>query len=229
MPLNANEELAASPEPAFNLDFSGLETSDVLNDFDFDAFLNTDDGLNWKINDPNLPDAREIQTDYTISEDLAGGKQARKDRDLKLLLRDDFLSISIPEASEQLRPSRTDPDEIRFKAGCDSSLQKTEKPQGQSLQRQSKDTTPQKFVETVPRTRMAYNIANNARSQVRQDSIQISWATAASQKPATRKRKTRPTDLPLTSTKHIRSATGSTNIPAITNHVSSCNYLSFCY
>ena len=37
------------PDQAFNLDFSGLETSDVLNDFDFDSFLNTDDGSNWQM------------------------------------------------------------------------------------------------------------------------------------------------------------------------------------
>ena len=36
------------PDQAFNLDFSGLETGDVLNDFDFDGFLNnTDDTINW--------------------------------------------------------------------------------------------------------------------------------------------------------------------------------------
>jgi hypothetical protein len=29
-------------EQHFHLDFSGLETSDVLNDFDFDSFLNND-------------------------------------------------------------------------------------------------------------------------------------------------------------------------------------------
>jgi hypothetical protein len=41
-------------DQAFNLDFSGLETSDVLNDFDFDSFLNnTDDGSNWQL-DTNL-------------------------------------------------------------------------------------------------------------------------------------------------------------------------------
>jgi hypothetical protein len=37
------------PDQAFNLDFSGLETADVLNDFDFDTFLNTDDGSNWQL------------------------------------------------------------------------------------------------------------------------------------------------------------------------------------
>jgi hypothetical protein len=37
------------PDQAFNLDFSGLETSDVLNDFDFDSFLNTDDGSGWQL------------------------------------------------------------------------------------------------------------------------------------------------------------------------------------
>ena len=37
------------PDQAFNLDFSSLETADVLNDFDFDTFLNTDDGSNWQL------------------------------------------------------------------------------------------------------------------------------------------------------------------------------------
>ena len=42
------------PDQAFNLDFSGLESADVLNDFDFDSFLNnTDDPTNWQL-DPNL-------------------------------------------------------------------------------------------------------------------------------------------------------------------------------
>ena len=37
------------PDQAFNLDFSGLDTSDVLNDFDFDTFLNTDEASNWQL------------------------------------------------------------------------------------------------------------------------------------------------------------------------------------
>ena len=42
-------------DQAFNLDFSSLETSDVLNDFDFDSFLNnTDDTTNWGQLDPSL-------------------------------------------------------------------------------------------------------------------------------------------------------------------------------
>jgi hypothetical protein len=41
------------PDQTFNLDFSGLESADVLNDFDFDSFLNTDDGSNWPM-DPSL-------------------------------------------------------------------------------------------------------------------------------------------------------------------------------
>jgi hypothetical protein len=43
------------PDQAFNLDFSGLESGDVLNDFDFDSFLNnTDDTANWGQLDPSL-------------------------------------------------------------------------------------------------------------------------------------------------------------------------------
>jgi len=43
------------PEPSFSLDFSALDSGDVLNDFDFDTFLhNTDDGTGtWGL-DPNL-------------------------------------------------------------------------------------------------------------------------------------------------------------------------------
>ena len=37
------------PDQPINTDFSGLETADVLNDFDFDKFLNTDDGSNWQL------------------------------------------------------------------------------------------------------------------------------------------------------------------------------------
>jgi hypothetical protein len=41
------------PDHAVNLDFSGLDTANVLNDPDFDpdfdAFLNTDDGSNWQL------------------------------------------------------------------------------------------------------------------------------------------------------------------------------------
>jgi hypothetical protein len=37
------------PGQDFNLDFSGLETAEVLKDFDFDTFLNTDDGSNWQL------------------------------------------------------------------------------------------------------------------------------------------------------------------------------------
>ena len=42
-------------DQSFNLDFSSLETSDVLNDFDFDSFLNNSDdpSNNWSL-DPNL-------------------------------------------------------------------------------------------------------------------------------------------------------------------------------
>lgn len=37
------------PDETFNLNFADLETADVLNDFDFDSFLNTDDGSNWQL------------------------------------------------------------------------------------------------------------------------------------------------------------------------------------
>lgn len=41
-------------QESFSLDFSGLETADVLDNFDFDSFLNnSDDTNNWQL-DPNL-------------------------------------------------------------------------------------------------------------------------------------------------------------------------------
>jgi hypothetical protein len=42
------------PDQAFNLDFSKFDTSDVLNDFDFDSFLNADDGSNWQLGPDDL-------------------------------------------------------------------------------------------------------------------------------------------------------------------------------
>ena len=40
-----------NPDPSFSLDFSGLESADVLNDFDFDSFLNNTEDTNaaWGI------------------------------------------------------------------------------------------------------------------------------------------------------------------------------------
>ena len=50
------------PDQAFNLDFSGLETADVLNDFDFDTFLNTDDGSNWQLDASLTTDTFGLET-----------------------------------------------------------------------------------------------------------------------------------------------------------------------
>jgi hypothetical protein len=50
------------PDQAFNLDFSGLETSDVLNDFDFDTFLNTDDASNWQLDASLTSDTFGLET-----------------------------------------------------------------------------------------------------------------------------------------------------------------------
>jgi hypothetical protein len=50
------------PDQAFNLDFSGLETSDVLNDFDFDTFLNTDDGSSWQLDASLTSDTFGMET-----------------------------------------------------------------------------------------------------------------------------------------------------------------------
>ena len=47
------------PDQPFNLDFSGLETTGVLNDFDFDSFLNTDDGSNWQLGPSLGPDSAD--------------------------------------------------------------------------------------------------------------------------------------------------------------------------
>ena len=46
---------------AFNLDFSGLETTDVLENFDFDSFLhNTEDGNNaFAFDGMNFPEGLE--------------------------------------------------------------------------------------------------------------------------------------------------------------------------
>lgn len=44
---------------AFNLDFSALDTGDVLENFDFDSFLNTDEPTGFTF-DPNyIPDGVE--------------------------------------------------------------------------------------------------------------------------------------------------------------------------
>jgi hypothetical protein len=50
------------PDQAFNLDFSGLETSDVLNDFDFDTFLNTDDPSGWQLDTSLASDTFGMET-----------------------------------------------------------------------------------------------------------------------------------------------------------------------
>lgn len=48
---------------AFNLDFSGLETTDVLENFDFDSFLhNTDDGNNGFSFDPGMNFSEGLET-----------------------------------------------------------------------------------------------------------------------------------------------------------------------
>ncbi len=48
---------------AFNLDFSGLETTDVLENFDFDSFLhNTDDGNNGFSFDPAMNFSEGLET-----------------------------------------------------------------------------------------------------------------------------------------------------------------------
>jgi len=50
------------PDQAFSLDFSGLESSDVLNDFDFDTFLNTDDASNWQLDASLTSDTFGLET-----------------------------------------------------------------------------------------------------------------------------------------------------------------------
>jgi hypothetical protein len=51
-----------TPNEPFNLDFSGLETSDVLENFDFDSFLHTDDGGNGFSFDPAINFAEGLET-----------------------------------------------------------------------------------------------------------------------------------------------------------------------
>ena len=48
-----------NPSESFNLDFSTLESNDVLENFDFDSFLNTDDTNGSFAFDPNLAGAFE--------------------------------------------------------------------------------------------------------------------------------------------------------------------------
>lgn len=50
----------AVPQGAFNLDFSALDNPDILESFDFDTFLNTEEtGFGF---DPNLPYTDGVET-----------------------------------------------------------------------------------------------------------------------------------------------------------------------
>ena len=85
-------------QPIFNLDFSGLEYTDVLENFDFDSFLhNTADADTSATEKTGL--LAEIS--YTISEDLADGKLAQKDRDLRLLLKSSDSPLAAAKQAEK--------------------------------------------------------------------------------------------------------------------------------
>jgi septal ring-binding cell division protein DamX len=55
--------MAEDPTSGFTLEFAGVDTSDVLENFDFDSFLHTDDGggmMDTNFFDNGLPDGAPV-------------------------------------------------------------------------------------------------------------------------------------------------------------------------
>jgi hypothetical protein len=163
------------PDQVFTLEFSVPETTHILEDFNFDTFLNNTGIETW-----NLPQAPE--TDHTISEDLAGGKQARKDRDLKLLLKDAYVRDTHIEASGHRQPSAKKPDEIRFEPG-----------RGCSFENMGGDIVFQKLVANVPYTTTPLTVQDNMYLQAGQDTLNSAPQTPSAQVLASRQRRLSPT------------------------------------
>lgn len=86
MATKSHIEPAADPSD-FDPTFGNFHNDNLFEGFDFDAFLQGDPGEPFD----NQPASKAIKLDldlsYTISKDLAGGKVAQKDRDLRLLLK----------------------------------------------------------------------------------------------------------------------------------------------
>ncbi|KAL8711944.1 MAG: hypothetical protein Q9220_003640 [cf. Caloplaca sp. 1 TL-2023] len=103
-------------EPAFDMTFAGLDSSNHLEGFDFDSFLEEGDVA---------PAAIKGGSDlsHTISKDNAGGSLAQKDRNLRLLLKGaDDSTISASKARLGEGSSNDEDDTIqKFRQASDKS------------------------------------------------------------------------------------------------------------
>lgn len=83
-PLN---EFGPAADSDFNIDFSILESADVLENFDVDPFLNTSakDFFNFAFTDHTTDDLTPL---YSVSEDLSKGKLTFKDNAMKDVVRE---------------------------------------------------------------------------------------------------------------------------------------------
>lgn len=83
--MSSTDRFDFPEDQSFNLDFSTLDNNDVLENFDFDSFLNTNnDDAGFGLGARAKP---VVESFYTISEDLAEGKLVNKERALKNLVK----------------------------------------------------------------------------------------------------------------------------------------------